>query len=539
MSYLSLYRKWRSQNFDEVIGQETIVKTLKNAISMNRLSHAYLFSGPRGTGKTSTARILAKAINCKKGLTQNPCGKCDQCLKIKDGHSVDVIEIDAASNRGIDEIRDLREKVRFAPIEGRYKVYIIDEVHMLTPEAFNALLKTLEEPPSHVIFVLATTEPNRVPLTILSRCQRLDFGRISLSLIMEHLKCIAEKEGFDIEEEALNVIARDADGSMRDGISLLDQLVSFCGKKITFDDVVTLLGSADEELLFGFSCAIASADLKKTMDFIETAAKGGMSFSQVTKDLISHFRYMMLLKVGSEASIELTKHYIEKLKQETQKFALDDLKKIILILSRAEVDMKWYSSSRLILEVALMDIVSQLKRDEQVASVIPERSVTSSSYPIKQEGKKERKTLESAFEASKKDVKEEVPEKSDLISKVKQNWDKILDGVKAKSLFGYVSLHESFPFKINEKGVLVLRFKKGFSFHKERLEDANIKNIVESSLKDILGEGIKIECVVSDGGDDLALGKQKAGLRAGEAGPPQADVSVDEVKDFFGGKIVS
>ncbi|MDD5594223.1 MAG: DNA polymerase III subunit gamma/tau, partial [Candidatus Margulisbacteria bacterium] len=198
MSYVSLYRKYRSQNFDEIIGQTVIVQTLKNAIKNNRLAHAYLFSGPRGTGKTSTARILAKALNCKDGPTATPCGKCDNCEKIRTGHAADVIEIDAASNRGIDEIRELRERVRYAPLEGRYKVYIIDEVHMLTSEAFNALLKTLEEPPSHTIFVLATTESQKVPLTIASRCQRLDFARLKLNEIKGQLQKIAEAEGFEI-----------------------------------------------------------------------------------------------------------------------------------------------------------------------------------------------------------------------------------------------------------------------------------------------------------------------------------------------------
>jgi len=522
MSYLSLYRKWRSQKFEEIIGQEPIVKTLKNAITMKRLSHAYLFSGPRGTGKTSTARILAKGLNCKNGPTPDPCGKCDQCLKIRDGHSVDVIEIDAASNRGIDEIRDLREKVRFTPVEGRYKVYIIDEVHMLTSEAFNALLKTLEEPPAHVIFVLATTEPNRVPLTILSRCQRLDFGRIPLLLIMDHLKYVAKEEGFDIEDEALNLIARDADGSMRDAISLLDQLVSFCGKKITFDDVVIILGTADEELLFSFSNSIALADIKKALDLVGKALKDGRSIPQVTKDLIGHLRYMMLLKLGSDASIELTKHYMEKLKREAEKFSLDELKNLILIFSRAEVDMKWHPASRLILEVAFIDAIG--KAEIRKEPVPKER--TSISRSIRQEKKEEGKTLEFSHPAG---ASENVQPKEEFLLKIRENWSKVLEKVKTKTLFGFVSLHESFPQGINEKGELVLRFRKGYAFHRERLEEENNKVAVEKSIKEVMGGEIKIECIVSDKEDDFVLEKVKRGR----------GVTIDEVKNFFGGKIVS
>jgi DNA polymerase-3 subunit gamma/tau len=248
MSYIVLARRYRPQNFDELIGQSHVALTLKNALALNRIAHAYLFSGPRGVGKTSAARILAKSLDCEKRKDHSPCNTCVSCEEITKGISMDVIEIDGASNRGIDEIRNLRENVKFAPVSGKYRIYIIDEVHMLTKEAFNALLKTLEEPPPHVIFIFATTEPYKVPLTIISRCQRFDFRRVSVNEIVKHLQYIAGKENIDVEDEALYLIAQASEGSMRDSQSLLDQAVSYSGKKIAKKDVQDFLGLTEEKL---------------------------------------------------------------------------------------------------------------------------------------------------------------------------------------------------------------------------------------------------------------------------------------------------
>ncbi|MEM5794931.1 MAG: DNA polymerase III subunit gamma/tau, partial [Bacillota bacterium] len=249
MAYIALYRQWRPQDFEQLVGQEHISTTLKNAITSNRIAHAYLFSGPRGTGKTSTAKIMAKALNCLQGPTIHPCNACDRCKRIIDGSSMDVLEIDAASNRGIDEIRELREKVKFTPVDGRYKVYIIDEVHMLTTEAFNALLKTLEEPPAHAIFILATTEPHKIPATILSRCQRYDFRRIDSEAISGRLLKVLQEMSIEAEPEALGVIARFAEGGLRDALSILDQCIAFSGDRITVEDVRSMLGLAGDEWL--------------------------------------------------------------------------------------------------------------------------------------------------------------------------------------------------------------------------------------------------------------------------------------------------
>lgn len=497
MSYISLYRKWRSQTFDEIIGQPTIVQTLKNAIKNNRLAHAYLLSGPRGTGKTSTARILAKALNCEKGPTPNPCQVCQSCIKIRDGHSVNVIEIDAASNRGIDEIRELRERIRYTPVEGRYKVYIIDEVHMLTPEAFNALLKTLEEPPSHVIFALATTELQKVPLTIASRCQRLDFGRIKLLEIKEHLRKVAEAEGFEIDEKALNLIGRVAEGSMRDAISLLDQLVSFSGHKISYDDVIMLLGTADEELLFAFGDALASGDVAKVLKLIRTGLEEGRSTPQVTRDLVSHFRNLLHLKVGSGEVLELTSDYLDRLREQAAKFSLEKIKEVIRVLSRAELDMKWHPHGRLVLEVALLELLEA-------------RSPVTVTKPV------------SELEVRSPDEHRVsgIGSATDLqITKIKGHWKDILESVKKKSIFGYVSLQEGEPIEINGKGKLVIAFGKGYTFHKERLEEPRNKEAVEEALREVTGEKIPIECVISDGRKEPSL-------------------SVRAVAEFFEGRVL-
>jgi DNA polymerase III subunit gamma/tau len=495
MSYVSLYRKYRSQNFDEIIGQPVIVQTLKNAIENNRLAHAYLFSGPRGTGKTSTARILAKALNCQEGPTVKPCGKCSNCEKIRNGHAADVIEIDAASNRGIDEIRELRERVRYAPLEGRYKVYIIDEVHMLTQEAFNALLKTLEEPPSHTIFVLATTESQKVPLTIASRCQRLEFGRLKLEEIKGQLAKIAGKEKFEIEDKALDLVARSAEGAMRDAISLLDQLVSFSGHKIAYDDVVTLLGTADEELLFGFGDAVASSDIKEVLELIRKGLEEGRSMQQVARDLVLHFRNLLHLKVGSGEALELTADYLKRLESQAQKFSFERIKEVIGALAKAELDMKWHPHARLVLEVAMMELLGdaapapRVTPDETRIAPVPRPPLTP--------------TGDLSFD------------------RVKEHWSAILENMRKKSIYGYVSLHEGEPIELNGKGKLVIGFRKGYTFHKERMEDTKNKQALEESIREVLGKQIPIECVISEG-----IVKAPS-------------LSASTVAEFFEGKVIS
>lgn len=299
MAYVALYRKWRPQGFDSLVGQEAVRTALTNALETGRIAHAYLFAGPRGTGKTSTAKILAKAVNCEHGPTPNPCNKCQNCVRINDGTSMDVFEIDAASNRGIDEIRDLREKVAFAPVNGRYKVYIIDEVHMLTTEAFNALLKTLEEPPPHVIFILATTEPHKIPATIHSRCQRFDFKRVTDSDIVKRLREVADGSGIAADDDALQLIAVQADGGMRDALSLLDQ----CGvmaERVSAETVRSVLGIVGREALRELVKAVGEGNVPKALELLETLLAGGKDVKQIITELAEYLRAVLLYKASPD-----------------------------------------------------------------------------------------------------------------------------------------------------------------------------------------------------------------------------------------------
>ena len=297
MGYMALYRKWRPNDFDEVRGQDAIVQTLRNQIIYNRIGHAYLFCGTRGTGKTSIAKLFAKAVNCEHPVNGNPCNACPSCQAINNQSSLDVLEIDAASNNGVENIRDIREQVQYSPVEGRYKVYIIDEVHMLSSGAFNALLKTLEEPPSYVIFILATTEAHKIPITILSRCQRYDFRRITVDTISERLSELMEKEGTEVEEKAIRYIAKAADGSMRDALSLLDQCIAFyLGEKLTYEKALDVLGAVDMEVFSELLRKVLAQDTAGSIKTLEELIVQGRELGQFVNDFVWYMRNLLLVK---------------------------------------------------------------------------------------------------------------------------------------------------------------------------------------------------------------------------------------------------
>jgi DNA polymerase-3 subunit gamma/tau len=356
MSYLVLARKWRPQTFADLVGQEQISRALTNALSSGRIAHAFLFTGARGVGKTSAARILAKALNCEQGTSPEPCNVCSACKEITAGNAVDVLEIDGASNTGVDDVRELRDTIRYLPARGRYKIVIIDEVHMLSTNAFNALLKTLEEPPPHVKFIFATTEPHKLPITILSRCQRYDFKRIPLKKIVEWLEHIVRHENISISEIALTMVARKGDGSMRDSLSTLDQVLAFCGDNVLDEDVTSLLGVVDRRLLLETSASVFARDPAGVLESVQQVDAFGYSMRQFCQELIEQYRILAILKVVKQPGelIDLADAELALLKEQASTLTLDDLQRQISLLIRAESEMAAASFPRLVLEMALV-----------------------------------------------------------------------------------------------------------------------------------------------------------------------------------------
>lgn len=359
MSYMALYRKFRPGEFEDVKGQDHISQTLQNQIKANRIGHAYLFCGTRGTGKTSVAKIFAKAVNCQNPVNGSPCGQCEMCRAISEGRSMNVIEIDAASNNGVDNIREIREEVAYRPTEGKYKVYIIDEVHMLSIGAFNALLKTLEEPPEYVIFVLATTEAHKIPITILSRCQRYDFKRISIDTIATRLMDLMEKEQIEVEERAIRYIAKAADGSMRDALSLLDQCIAFyLGQRLTYEHVLEVLGAVDTEVFSRLLREILKRDVANVLKIVEELVMQGRELGQLTVDFTWYLRNLLLAKSSDnmEDVLDVSSENLEQLKEEAKMIEIDALIRYIRNFSELSNQLRYATQKRVLLEVALIKL---------------------------------------------------------------------------------------------------------------------------------------------------------------------------------------
>ncbi|HEX6331376.1 MAG TPA: DNA polymerase III subunit gamma/tau, partial [Actinomycetota bacterium] len=383
--YQSLYRKYRPQGPGEVLGQEHVTRALMGAVREGRLAHAFLFCGPRGTGKTSTARILAKMVNCEQGPTAEPCGTCDQCVTIRDGQHLDVVEIDAASHGGVDDARDLREKAPTAPVQGREKVYIIDEAQRLSREAFDALLKVFEEPPPGVRFVLATTEPHKMPATIVGRCQRFDFRRGDMPVVAEHLLRVAKDEGVELTETAAQAMARQSEGSFRDALSLLDQASVLGGASVDEDVVASLIGTGRQDVQYALADAVAVGDAKGVFELVSSLVQEGQDLRFVTNEVLAHFRNLLLVKTapGQQDLLDVTEDEAERLATQAAKYAAPELARVISLLLAAQTDMRWTTSPRLSLELALIRatipeaderpeaLVSRLERLERVAGIAP------------------------------------------------------------------------------------------------------------------------------------------------------------------------
>ncbi|MDZ7363153.1 MAG: DNA polymerase III subunit gamma/tau [candidate division KSB1 bacterium] len=358
MSYLVLARKWRPRQFDEVVAQEHVTRTLENAITQNRLASAYLFTGPRGVGKTTMARLLAKAVNCETGPTVTPCDACSMCQEIADGRSLDVLEIDGASNRGIDEVRNLRENARYSPARGKRKIYIIDEVHMLTEPAFNALLKTLEEPPPHVLFIFATTEVHKVPATILSRCQRFDFRRVPLPEIVEQLRNICAKEGVKIDDASLLLLAKKAEGSMRDSQSLLDQVIAYCGRQVKSEEVAQLFGLIDQEIFFACTEAMAQRDTSKGLALSEKIYTSGYHLGEFLDRLAEHFSNILTTRVTSSTThLFGLDGYVERYKQAAAQFSELEIMRGIQLITDTQLKLSRVNNPRVMLEMLLLELI--------------------------------------------------------------------------------------------------------------------------------------------------------------------------------------
>jgi DNA polymerase-3 subunit gamma/tau len=464
------YRKWRPQTFAEVVGQEQVTKTLLNALALGRVAHAYLFCGPRGTGKTSTARLLAKAVNCLNNGRGEPCNACSMCQAINGGRALDLIEIDAASNRGIDEIRDLREKVNFAPNVARYKVYIIDEVHMLTEPAFNALLKTLEEPPPHIIFILATTEIHKVPLTILSRCQRFDFHRLTRTAIEDKLKQICSQEGITIEPQALALIARSASGSLRDAENLLEQLVIYHGSELSQQQVQTEMGIIGDYRVREFARCFLNKEITAGLRIINSVSSDGLDLRQFDRELIEYLRGVLLAKVSTEDAINFPAETIAEMRKLGTSLPLAELSKALKLLS--QLDLRTDPQSALPLELALVDYAASEREGTQ--SIIEQPSIAEA---------------EKAATAV-------VSEPSSGIEHIREHWNDFVNACKGEGSKGNLDalLRKACQPLALEGDTIVLGFYH--EFHKSKIEDPKYRHLVEKKLKEVFQIPYQVRCIL-------------------------------------------
>ncbi len=545
MAYKALYRQWRPQDFEGLIGQEHVSVTLKNAILSGRISHAYLFTGPRGTGKTSTAKVLAKALNCETGPTATPCNHCRSCDLVNDGTAMDVYEIDAASNRGIDEIRDLRENVKFSPAQSRYKIYIIDEVHMLTNEAFNALLKTLEEPPAHVVFVLATTEPHRIPATILSRCQRYDFRRVGLRDLTDHLAHIARESGIAATQEALRLIALQSDGGVRDAVSILDQCSVLGNDGVTETEVRELLGLVGREAVYALFGAVAEQDGAKALAVLEEQMVLGKDARQLLIELAGYCRSLMLYRAAPNLdSPVLAAFSQERLAADSGRLEHPQLVRLVELFYESANDARWSIDPRITAEMALLTACTRVKEAPAVQVITPTFQTApkaESKVEFRNEPKEPFKPVASRVVSAAIPVQNTQPtpavisgDSGTASSLSDQDLDRameeMLKRVEQAGKRSVKALLEDAKVAGHAGGVVTLLFQR--ETIRERVEKDDIRKWLEELMSQALNTSIRLHCTTV----------RPAGRVKGNTPPTKPDkeeipAAVLKMQQMFGGKI--
>jgi len=551
MSYQVISRKYRPQRFDEVIGQSHICLTLQNAIKSNRISHAYLFTGSRGIGKTSTARILAKSLNCQKPQGTDSCNECQNCIEITAGRSMDVLEIDGASNRGIDQIRDLRENVKYPPSNSNYRIFIIDEVHMLTKEAFNALLKTLEEPPSHVIFIFATTEPLKIPATIISRCQRYDFHRIPIREIVRHLGSIVKNEAVEVSDDILMLVAKKAEGGMRDAESLLDQLIAFSSQSVTIEEAKKILSLIDYEYYIDISNKILKNDTGSLLQIAGTVIDDGINLTEFFTGFSEHFRNLLIANTtGSVDMLDLPDNMKQRYVEEAQKWDVADLLRLIKLLTDAQAGLRTSINHRMHIEFTLLrmgamhktvtieDILESLKNPKYRSSANMVKETLGLFNAKKPEKKPETpvsvkiKSSETPISTQQNEAKEtEIinntvavkPETTIEIQQIKEQWTAITEKVAETnpSLASFLSM--GYPEEIHGN-LLTVIFRNGATFHLKNIRSK--ASVIENCIEKIIGKYLKIKCIEDNTEDPVS---QKENV---------LNTMTKKVMDIFGGEII-
>ncbi|UZJ78978.1 DNA polymerase III subunit gamma/tau [Fictibacillus sp. KU28468] len=556
MSYQALYRVWRPQSFHDVVGQEHITKTIQNALMQDKLSHAYLFSGPRGTGKTSAAKIIAKAVNCEKAPTAEPCNECDNCIGITNGSISDVLEIDAASNTGVDDIRDIRDKVKFAPSAVRYKVYIIDEVHMLSTGAFNALLKTLEEPPPHVIFILATTEPHKIPLTIISRCQRFDFKRISSQSIVDRMKTILDSNSIIPDDDALHLLARAAEGGMRDALSLLDQAISYSEDEVRVEDVLAVTGAVSQGFLSQVAAAFKEQDVAKALHVAGRLMAEGKDPVRFITDLIYYYRDMLLYQTapGLEEVLDRVK-VDEDFKQLSQGTDRTWIYKVIELLNQSQQEMKWTNHPKIFLELSLIKICQAERQEsagagqellkkievlEQQVKELKEKGVALAPADPSTPAVQEKKTFRTAGRGSGTNtgrIKEMLKKasKPNLVQ-LKNNWGAIMEKIKSEKVSVYALLSGAEPVACSDQDVL-LSFQH--EIHSQMASSDNIRSCVEGVIYSTIGKSLTMLTILQPEWDTVKkefIQQQQRG--DGNSQAEAEDPLIAEAKKLFGEELI-